>query len=325
MIGFDATALALVFPKLAKKIVKRIAAYNSKSRPTLVDLKECREGIAAKAFQIGEPALDEEGQEKVTQALGCLQEAFDAEENVLIGREVLETNNFRVNSSLTAYEKVLGTPFTKALAGMGEKNRWLDGGAGEANAMIEYLEQGGKGQCTAAGFEIPSGAKGSVADAIRRFEGRFFYASGKLFSAMDQSDLHGGVGDFDLITDLNGVLYYTETPARDLEKYLLLLKPDGVLIFTANCLIGSTLDAPNAKPGAGGSGLLRWTANVYGTSLVRYQSSSSGADFCVMKRVGDEVKAPELELTRNAWRQQRPAYVFRCVHTLPNDINSLVL
>jgi len=327
----DRVSLATLVQKRAKVIVSAIDAYNRNPHPTLEDLGHCRALIAKaagkskkiRALQNQQSSLSATDQKKLADALQHVDEALDAEKNLLTGLEILETNDFRVSSGLAAYRKAFGAPFAKALGQMGDRSRWLDGGAGEAKAMIEYLEGGGKGQCTAVGFEIPSTARTAVADATSEFEGRFFYASGKLFGKMDKRDLHGGEGDFDLITDLNGVLYYTESLAEDLEKYLLLLKPNGVLVFTTNYL---EIEAPNAAESSNNiPSLARWAANIFGASLVRYRSANGSADFCAMKRVGDEIKVPELELADNSWKQQRPAYVYRCVHTLPNDVQTLAV
>jgi hypothetical protein len=148
--------------------------------------------------------------------------------NINEGR--LENNDFRVSSSLKTYADTFGPKFVEKLNRLGGGSRWLDAGAGEAAAMISYLKDGGKAECLAIGFQQPQ--KQEIENAKETYNRRFRYVSGKYFGDMSEEDLGLDRGGFDLITDLNGVLYYTETVYEDVQRYLEILDVGGMLAVT---------------------------------------------------------------------------------------------
>jgi SAM-dependent methyltransferase len=268
------------------------------------------------------PASDQEQCEK---ALGILALALELEEKAIKAKEMLERlaeerlqkNLFEVGRDLNSYKGFLGGPFSTALSEMSDSSRWLDGGAGEAKAMIEYLDSGGKGLCTAACYEIPGGAAAAIAKATSTYKDRFYYASGKYFSNMSNSDLRAGPKEFDLITDLNGVLYYTETLVEDLTRYLDLLKVGGVLIFVQ---VHVEINMKNAVSNTGRAvpDIARWANNISGV-ILRYHVKGG---FIEMRRVADEIVVPDLTLNlyEPKINDNDPIRRYTCVHSLPDMV-----
>jgi SAM-dependent methyltransferase len=256
-------------------------------------------------------------------ALARLQIALNAEKIIAQDQELLERlseNTFRVNSGLSEYSKSFGDLFTGKLRDLGRGDIWLDGGSGEAKAMIEYLEGGGRGICVATGYEIPSQARAAVRDAEREYEGRFHYVRGKYFSAVTDTDLGAGDGEFDLITDLNGVLYYTKTFEEDLTRYLQLLKVGGSLFCTA-VHIDIDMEYAEGFDARRTPAFARWASNIKGVTLK--MNKKTGA--CVLEKNSSKIKLPELivDIYETRASQNDPLRRYTCNHTLPKQVEFL--
>jgi len=251
-------------------------------------------------------------------ALAVEEEAIETNEMLeRLGGERLKKNLFEVGRNLRAYKEAFGEPFLNALSKMSDSSRWLDGGAGEAKAMIEYLDSGGKGLCTAASFEIPGGAVAAIDKATSTYKDRFFYASGKCFAAMSNSDLRAGLKEFDLITDFNGVLYYTETLVEYLTRYLNLLKVGGVLVFE-QVHVEINMENAVAHTGRPVPDIARWANNISGVNLLYHTKRR----FIEMRRVAEEIAVPDLVLNlyKNKINENDPIRRYTCVHNLPDMV-----
>lgn len=223
-------------------------------------------------------------------------------------------NEFRVNSNLTLYKETFGGGFSEALGKLHEGSRWLDGGAGEANAMIEYLESGGKGRCLAVGYKVPVQAEKRVEEATHKFSGRFQYVQGKYFGEMEDMEL-GGRG-FALISDLNGVLYYTKTLVEDMKRYLDLLDVGGVFVFTN---VHIEIDMPHALEHKGYvPALARWVSNIGGVKVLFHESKGS---YEVHKTSAEILIPPlELKLYQTQATQNDPIRKYSCAQQLPLEV-----
>jgi SAM-dependent methyltransferase len=237
---------------------------------------------------------------------------------LFIGEERLKENKFNVKSDLAAYEKALGEPFRLCRAKLKNGSRWLDGGAGEALAMIEHLkltaETNTTDECVAVGYEIPAGAVESVRAAEVKYERRFRYVHGAHFGKLDIGVF--GTGGFDLITDLNGVLFYTETLMEDLKRYLELLRIDGVLLFTS---IAATIKMPNARlQTEPAPTLARWLANFGGVDVTVH--TGKGSLFYELRKTSAEILIPPIIRLKYLpqEKENNPIRKYRCDHQLPN-------
>jgi SAM-dependent methyltransferase len=170
--------------------------------------------------ELAEPRLDEEiaKQEKIFQRRGA---------DVPSG--------YITNRGLSDYAELLPTGFCGALGRLGSSDRWLDIGAGAAQAILDYYASKG---------DAPSGEKcarpGDKARAVamsiedrqtdkwqRQAESlgndRIRYLSGKRLSQHSSEEL----GKFQIITDVFGGFTYTEDLSRFVDKVLSLLEVGG--------------------------------------------------------------------------------------------------
>jgi SAM-dependent methyltransferase len=143
--------------------------------------------------------------------------------------------SYTTNRGLLDYAEVLPSGFCDALGRLGSSDRWLDIGAGEGQAILDYYTQ--KGEAAPAEKCRTSGAKArAVAISIedRRTDkwkqqgaslgdDRIQYLSGKRLRQYLPDEL----GKFQIITDVYGGFTYTENLSRFLEKVLSLLEIGG--------------------------------------------------------------------------------------------------
>jgi hypothetical protein len=168
----------------------------------------------------GSPAIDAEvsKQEAIYQSQG---------EKVPVG--------YVTDRSLLAYASILSSEFDRSLANLGPADRWLDIGAGEGRAILDYYtprydsmhpegreRRGRKAQAVAMSIEdrrTPhwhKTAAGLEASKIR-------YLSGRRLREYSLEEL----GQFRLITDVIGGFSYTQNLSLFMEKVLTFLELSG--------------------------------------------------------------------------------------------------
>jgi len=147
------------------------------------------------------------------------------------------TGSYVANRGLSDYAEVLPADFCDALGSLGSSDRWLDIGAGEGQAILDYYAP----RDDAASAEM-CGGSGPKARAVaisiedRRTEkwrqqaaslgdDRLRYLSGKRLSQYSSEEL----GKFQIITDVYGGFTYTENLSRFIEKALGLLEIGGAV------------------------------------------------------------------------------------------------
>ena len=157
----------------------------------------------------------------------------------------LKRNRFRIGAGLSLYAAHFPGAFADAVCGLGSEDVWIDAGAGMAVTMREYLmptagypaqfsaltgrSQDAKARCIAIGYEKPDDP--DLRNLELRADDRFVYHSGKFFGDFSNEELGVEEGEVDLITDYNGVLFYTHTLSEDLQRYLDLISEDGVIFI----------------------------------------------------------------------------------------------
>ncbi|MEW9699425.1 hypothetical protein [Paenibacillus sp. SI8] len=236
------------------QIKELVEAYNLQHPEDEIDVKELIERLTQEIFQT----------EKLPEG---------AEELI---HDRLENNSFTITSGMQEYSNYFGEDFEKHVNGLEDKQRWLDGGAGEAKAMQDYYKKDGKARTTAIGFKKPE----SVDLQELEKNDKFRYASGKFFGDMSDEDLGMDQGLFDVITDYNGILSYTKTLSEDLQKYLNLLTKGGTLYTSFYAKINGDTQIEN------------WLADIKGA---RHEKSGK-TSFKIVK-TADEVQVPPLEST----------------------------
>jgi SAM-dependent methyltransferase len=162
-----------------------------------------------------------------------IDEEFTKQEQIYRSRGADVPRGYVIDRGLTGYAEVLPSGFCDALGRLGSMDRWLDIGAGEGQAMLDYYAPQGDAALKKCGG---SGAKArAVAISIedRRTEkwkqqaaslgDRVRYLAGKRLSQYSPEEL----GKFQLITDVYGGFTYTENLSRFVETVLNLLEVGG--------------------------------------------------------------------------------------------------
>lgn len=142
--------------------------------------------------------------------------------------------SYTANRGLSGYAEVLPAGFCDALGRLGNSERWLDIGAGEGQAILDYHApqgdaaaekcggSGAKARAVAISIEDRRTGKwkqqaASLGDDLMR------YLSGKRLSQYSREEL----GTFQIITDVYGGFTYTQNLSRFVEKVLSLLEIGG--------------------------------------------------------------------------------------------------
>lgn len=144
--------------------------------------------------------------------------------------------SYTTDRGLSDYAEVLPTGFCDALGSLGSSDRWLDIGAGEGQATLDYYapeddtapakkcaRPGAKARVVAISIEDRRTEKwkqqaASLGDRMR-------YLAGKRLSQYSRDEL----GKFQIITDVYGGFTYTENLSRFLENVLSLLEIGGAV------------------------------------------------------------------------------------------------
>jgi SAM-dependent methyltransferase len=160
-----------------------------------------------------------------------IDEQFEKQENIYQRRGA---RSYTANRGLARYSEVLHTGFCAALGRLGSSDRWLDIGAGEGRAVLDYYgAQEGKapGKCGGSGAKAGAVAisiedrrtKDWKEQAASLGDDRVRYLFGKRLREYSLEEL----GKFQLITDVYGGFTYTENLSQFVEKVLSLLEIGG--------------------------------------------------------------------------------------------------
>jgi SAM-dependent methyltransferase len=161
-----------------------------------------------------------------------LDEQFAKQEKIYRKRG---TGSYTANRGLSEYAELLPSGFCDELGRLGNSDRWLDIGAGEGQAMLDYYAPQGDGAAKKCGGSGPKARAVAISIEDRRTENwkqqaaslgdRMRYLAGKRLSQYSRDEL----GKFQLITDVYGGFTYTENLSRFLENVLNLLEVGGAV------------------------------------------------------------------------------------------------
>jgi hypothetical protein len=164
-----------------------------------------------------------------------IDDQFVKQEKIYRRRGADVPGSYITNRGLSDYAEVLPTGFCDALGRLGSSDRWLDIGAGEGQAILDYYAP--RNDAAPAGKCGGSGAKAcavaiSIEDrrtdkwkqqAASLGDDRIKYLSGKRLRHYSREEL----GKFRIITDVYGGFTYSENLSRFLERVLSLLEIGG--------------------------------------------------------------------------------------------------
>jgi SAM-dependent methyltransferase len=185
--------------------------------------------IALQALGLGACSLQEPAQPRI-------DEEIAKQEKIYRSRGADVPGGYVTNRGLSDYAEVLSTGFCDALGRLGSSDRWLDIGAGEGQAILDYYAPGDNAapaeKCGGSGPKARAVAI-SIEDrrrdkwkqqTARLGDDRIQYLSGKRLSQYSLEELE----KFQIITDVYGGFTYSDNLSRFLEKVLSLLESDGV-------------------------------------------------------------------------------------------------
>lgn len=148
-----------------------------------------------------------------------------------VGEQVPE--GYEVGRSLLSYTVILSPEFRHSLAALGANDRWLDIGAGEGRAVLDYATskydvmlrgRGEKAKAVAISIEDRRTARWRQA-AEELGPGQIEYLHGRRLREYAPEEL----GRFQLITDVLGGFSYTRYLSTYMKKTLTLLAVNGTL------------------------------------------------------------------------------------------------
>jgi SAM-dependent methyltransferase len=180
--------------------------------------------IVMAAHSVGAAWLQEPVQPRI-------DEEFTKQEKIYSRRG---PGSYTTNRGLLSYAELLPSGFCDALGRLGSSDRWLDIGAGQGLALLDYYTaqqdaapkkcggSGAKASAVAISIEDRRTEKWKQQAAILG-DDRIRYLFGKRLSQYSVQDL----GKFQLITDVYGGFTYTENLSRFIDKALSLLEIGG--------------------------------------------------------------------------------------------------
>jgi hypothetical protein len=164
-----------------------------------------------------------------------IEEEFAKQEKIYRSRGANVPSGYVTGRTFSDYLDLLPSGFCDSLGSLGSSDRWLDIGAGEGQAILDYYapeDQASDKKCAGAGGRVRAVAmsiEDRRTDKWRRqaaiFGGdRLRYFSGKHLRYYSGEEL----GTFQIITDVYGGFSYTEHLSVFMEKVLSLLEIGGV-------------------------------------------------------------------------------------------------
>ena len=174
-----------------------------------------------------------------THAAELAPSVFEAErtkqESIYHGRGEERVSGYTVDRPLTYYADGFPTAFTRIFGQLGPQDRWLDVGAGEGQAVLDYYNAGsGPAQMKSAALDSTKAQAIAMSIEDRRSAlwhqtaaklpfNQIQYLSGKRLSEYTPDEL----GHFDVITDMMGGFSYTTDLSLFMRKILDLLDVNG--------------------------------------------------------------------------------------------------
>ena len=165
-----------------------------------------------------------------------IDEEFAKQEKIYRSRGADVPGGYVTSRGLSDYAALLPSGFCDALGSLGSSDRWLDIGAGDGQAILDYYAPaddaapakkcarfGGKARAVAMSIEDRRTDKWQQ-QAARLGDDRIRYLSGKRLRHYSREEL----GKFQIITDVYGGFSYTEDLSQFVEKVLSLLEIGGV-------------------------------------------------------------------------------------------------
>jgi SAM-dependent methyltransferase len=164
-----------------------------------------------------------------------IKQEFLEQEKIYRSRRADGRRVYTTDRGLSRYAELLPSGFCDALGRLGSSDRWLDIGAGQGQAILDYYVpedaaapaencRGSAPNARAVAISIEDRRRDNwKQQAARLGDDRIRYLSGKRLGQYSPEEL----GKFQLITDVYGGFTYTEDLSRFVDKVLRLLEVGG--------------------------------------------------------------------------------------------------
>jgi hypothetical protein len=147
----------------------------------------------------------------------------EKQETIYRSRGTQVPGGYITDRGLARYVELLPAGFTAALNALGDKDRWLDIGAGSGKAILDYYAGEPRRKARAVALSIEDRRAGEWQEyAASLGAERLRYVFGKRFR-----DYGDELGKFRMITDVYGGFSYTDQLSMFIEKVLRLLEVNG--------------------------------------------------------------------------------------------------
>jgi hypothetical protein len=218
--------------------------------------------------------------------------------------------------TLSDYAELLPSGFCDALGSLGSSHRWLDVGAGGAQAILDYYAPAdnsapaetcaglsGRGRAVAMSIEDRRTDKWRE-HAARLGDGRIRYLSGRRLRQYSPEEL----GKFQIITDVYGGFSYTEDLSQFMEKVLSLLEVGGVFYTLVQSVhLEDGKDNPNTRyltelldPAGRDVKVSSWLKKISCAKVVCESKSDwdTPTELINIKKVCSDVSVPRMKLLK---------------------------
>jgi len=164
-----------------------------------------------------------------------LDEEFNKQDKIYRSRGAEVPRGYTTNRGLSDYAGLLSTGFCDALGKLGSSDRWLDIGAGDGQAILDYSAPAGAAapvekcaRSVAKARAVAMSIEDRQTDKWRERAAslgpdRLRYLSGKRLRQYSTEEL----GKFQIVTDVFGGFSYTEDLSQFVDKVLSLLEVGG--------------------------------------------------------------------------------------------------
>ncbi len=201
-----------------------------------------------------------------------IDEQLSIQENIYRSQGRNRPPGYVIDRSLFSYMDTLPPEFGRELAKLGPNDRWLDIGAGQGRAILDYYvpdrdmteaqeREWRAGRASAVGISIEDRRTPRWRVIVDGLEpGKAKYLAGKRLRAYSPGEL----GRYQVISDVGGGFSYTHNLSQFMEKTLGLLVPNGQF-FTV--LQNVHCEAENGNPRSAGSPFLTEIEKVGGSRM----------------------------------------------------------
>ena len=184
-----------------------------------------------------------------------LDEEFGKQDKIYRSRGADVPSGYVTNRGLSDYASLLPSGFCDMLGRLGNSDRWLDIGAGDGQAVLDYYASEPKGaaeKCGRSGTRARAVAMSIEDRRTKKWQlqaailggDRIQYVSGKRLRDYSVEEL----GKFQLITDVYGGFSYTEDLSRFIDKVLSLLEVGGAFYtLVQNVQLENGKDKPSSS------------------------------------------------------------------------------